>query len=74
MSNEFGGLIPLYSSLAGGALSLIGSWGGRHLVWDSRSNWLANLSPDSVWSMTQVAVHHNQSIVKKVRISPEIAV
>lgn len=28
MSNEFGDLrIPLYSSLAGGALSLVGSWG-----------------------------------------------
>lgn len=32
MSNEFDGLTPLYSSLAGGALSLIGSWGA---VWFS---------------------------------------
>jgi hypothetical protein len=32
MSTEFGGLIPLYSSLAGGALSLMGSWGA---IWFS---------------------------------------
>lgn len=27
MSNEFGSLMPLYSTLAGGLLSLMGSWG-----------------------------------------------
>lgn len=32
MSNEFSGLIPLYSALAGGVLSLLGSWG---TVWFS---------------------------------------
>lgn len=30
MSNEFNGLNPLCSSLAGGVLSLLGSWGA---VW-----------------------------------------
>jgi hypothetical protein len=30
VANEFNGLIPLYSSLAGGVLSLVGSWGA---VW-----------------------------------------
>ncbi|PIZ23715.1 MAG: hypothetical protein CO065_08195 [Comamonadaceae bacterium CG_4_9_14_0_8_um_filter_57_21] len=32
MSNEFGSLMPLYSTLAGGLLSLMGSWGA---IWFS---------------------------------------
>ena len=63
MANEFNGLIPLYSSLAGGALSLLGSWGA---IWFSTrsknkhaAHQLANAFKGEMYALVHIAELRN---------------